>query len=66
MITGIIKSALITGLAVAIWTVVLASLLMSSQATIEAIKLDPQQWKCDALDPSDGQCAVYVKNPTQG
>lgn len=66
MISEIIKSALVTGLAVAIWTVVLASLLMSSQTVIEAIKLDPQQWQCDALDPTDGQCAVYVKNPIQG
>lgn len=63
---SMIKSALITGLAVALWTAALMSFLFASQTTVQAIKLDPLQWQCDALDPTDGQCAVYVKNPSQG
>lgn len=30
--------------------------------TSKTITLDVNKWSCDALDPADGQCAIYVKN----
>lgn len=29
----------------------------------EPVELDVHDWSCTALDPDDGQCAIYMRKP---
>lgn len=42
--------------------VVIGIVMVNWYSVNDSIQLDSDLWNCEALDPADGECAVYVKS----